>query len=75
MRQHRCRITFPIVAAVLWLSLVACPTGSTPTGSPDTATKEDPMNSHAAAKIWRPAIPVIDAQAPKQYDTATFGLG
>lgn len=71
-RSHANIIQCLLLLAVLWLLIGGSP-ATAAQASQGSGTMEKSMN--LAQKIESPAIPPIDAEAPANFETASFGLG
>jgi hypothetical protein len=67
--MRSCRPIPLLLLAFLTLALAGCDV------PPQVPRRAVPNTSSAPAKVSRSDIPPIDAQAPTQIETATFGLG
>jgi hypothetical protein len=66
-----------ILVALVMLTLVATgmPNHEASAGQPETNKKDKHMLAEKQIYQTEAAIPAIDAKAPAEFETATFGLG
>ena len=68
-------IWFGILALGILQMLAGCSRAIEPESQPPAGQKEIVMPTESQMRQARAAVPVIDAEAPPTFDTATFGLG
>ena len=64
-------LTAILLAAGIW----TCTPTMESTGNPGSSKEEGSMNLEKHSTDVLPAIPALDAAAPAEFETASFGLG
>lgn len=64
-----------LLGLVMLTPLTACSQNREPAGRPEAKTKGGGLTSGAQVDRAKVPIPPIDAAAPAEFETATFGLG